>query len=104
MKFGKLTASWLLFQTHHGVLSQISQCFNYYYYFFYYQVGLHNRTFSAMNLAALLGKLSTGLKKVGTVESVFLGERENIMRVFGMKHRPAVFCLRENRNILNVIL
>lgn len=26
------------------------------------------------------------------------------MRVLGMKHRPAVFCLGENRNILNVVL
>ena len=37
------------------------------------------------------------LKEVGTVASVFSGgERENIMRVLGMKHRPAVFCLGEN--------
>lgn len=34
---------------------------------------------------------------------VSVAVRENIMRVLGMKHRAAVFCLRENGNILNVI-
>lgn len=35
---------------------------------------------------------------------MFLGERENIMWVLRMKRRPAVFCLRENSNVLNVMI